>query len=201
MPATLSSSNEQTILGPHPVKIGRAWDNQLVLNDPTVSSHHAEIRAQGQDYIIVDLGSTNGTFVNEQRLDRNVARLLISGDTIRIGEKIFTYYNDTGVTRTPSLPLNPFSFDEYEDSTLHSAKIGVKATGASFPAPPPPYTSRPPPYRTWVPFTNSSGTSTTICSITCPTIPTTIPCSLRKLSTFPASPYSEETVCSPSTFQ
>src|SRR6266567_6260392 len=144
MPATLSSSNEQTILGPHPVKIGRAWDNQLVLNDPTVSSHHAEIRAQGQDYIIVDLGSTNGTFVNEQRLDRNVARLLISGDTIRIGEKIFTYYNDTGVTRTPSLPLNPFSFDEYEDSTLHSAKIGVKATGASFPAPPPPYTSRPP---------------------------------------------------------
>ncbi len=72
--------------------IGRAPDNQLVLsNDPKVSSHHAEIRVENQNYVIVDLGSTNHTFVNEQELYQNPPRLLRHGDVIRIGDTQFTF--------------------------------------------------------------------------------------------------------------
>ncbi|HYX51752.1 MAG TPA: FHA domain-containing protein, partial [Ktedonobacteraceae bacterium] len=76
---------------PYPFTIGRAPDNQLVVNDPKVSSHHAQIRPEGQGYEIFDLGSHNGTFVNEQQLIPNLPRFLYSGDQIRIGDTKFTY--------------------------------------------------------------------------------------------------------------
>ncbi len=71
--------------------IGRAPDNQMVLEDQQASSHHAEIRPDMQGYLLVDVNSRNGTFVNEQRLISQTPRLLISGDVIRIGETRFTY--------------------------------------------------------------------------------------------------------------
>jgi FHA domain len=71
--------------------IGRAPDNQLVLQDQQLSSHHAEIRPDAQGYLLVDMNSRNGTFVNEQRLVPQTPRLLISGDVIRVGETRFNY--------------------------------------------------------------------------------------------------------------
>src|SRR6266852_1311533 len=72
MKAVLNGPFGQVELGLAPLTIGRTPGNQLVLAEPKVSSHHAEIRPQGQDYVIIDLGSTNGTFVNDQRLTSNV---------------------------------------------------------------------------------------------------------------------------------
>ncbi len=91
MEATLNGPFGQTTLGAGVVTIGRAPDNQLSLNDGQASSHHAEIRPGGQGYILIDRGSTNGTFVNEQRIDSNVPRPLNAGDRIRIGGTVFTY--------------------------------------------------------------------------------------------------------------
>jgi limonene-1,2-epoxide hydrolase len=93
MEATLKSPYGQTNLEPtpYPYTIGRAPENQLVVNDPRVSSHHAQIRPEGQGYVIIDLGSSNGTFVNEQRLVPNVPRLLYTGDEVRIGDTKFVY--------------------------------------------------------------------------------------------------------------
>jgi hypothetical protein len=71
--------------------IGRAPDNQMVLQDQQASSHHAEIRPDTQGYLLADVNSRNGTFVNEQRLMPQTPRLLISGDVIRIGETRLTY--------------------------------------------------------------------------------------------------------------
>ena len=71
--------------------IGRAPDNRLVLQDAQASSHHAEIRPDAQGYLLVDVNSRNGTFVNEQRLMAQTPRLLISGDVIRIGETRMNY--------------------------------------------------------------------------------------------------------------
>jgi|GEM_PF-521756 len=81
----------QVILGSTIVTIGRALINQLVLKDSKISRAHAEIRPLDQGYSIIDLGSANGTFVNEQRIDANVPYTLNPGDRIRVGDTSFTY--------------------------------------------------------------------------------------------------------------
>lgn len=55
---------DELLLKRDSISIGRKVDNDLRLEDTTVSSHHALIRRQGQDVYIQDCGSTNGTFVN-----------------------------------------------------------------------------------------------------------------------------------------
>ena len=65
--------------GPRTVfTIGRSPDCDLPLGDMTVSWHHAELRHDGQSWVLVDLGSTNGTRVNGWRAD--------SGFTVRPGD-------------------------------------------------------------------------------------------------------------------
>ena len=92
MQASLTGPNGQrTDLPLDTLSIGRAPDNRMVLQDPQASSHHAQIRPDTQGYLLVDLNSRNGTFVNDQRLMPQTPRLLISGDVIRIGETRLTY--------------------------------------------------------------------------------------------------------------
>ena len=80
---------------PHPLReewitIGRKRDNAIWLRDDRASRHHAEIRTAGGDPQIVDLGSSNGTFVNGERLPPNQPRVLIAGDQVRIGATVLT---------------------------------------------------------------------------------------------------------------
>jgi serine/threonine protein kinase len=91
MEASLVGPLGRTTLGSTKITIGRAPDNTLVLNDPKASSHHAEIRPEGQYYSLVDLGSTNGTFVNEQQVYSGMLRMLQGGDVLRIGDTKFTF--------------------------------------------------------------------------------------------------------------
>jgi pSer/pThr/pTyr-binding forkhead associated (FHA) protein len=71
--------------GPVPLTIGRADDNAVALKgDEFASAHHARIEAQRDGVWILDLGSTNGTFVNGARLDGR--RLLHEGDMVQIGD-------------------------------------------------------------------------------------------------------------------
>ena len=69
-------------LGPS-LQIGRADDNQVVLHDNQISRRHAVISFTGAGYVITDLGSANGTWVNGQRIAQPTA--LRPGDNIRIG--------------------------------------------------------------------------------------------------------------------
>jgi hypothetical protein len=107
MEAILNGPSGRITLGPGSLAIGRAADNQVVVNDAKASSHHAEIRPEGQGYTIIDLGSTNGTFVNEQHVDRNQARLLNSGDVIRIGDTRFTYEVSGAYNVPPTVYAEP----------------------------------------------------------------------------------------------
>ncbi len=91
MEASLNSPLGRTNLTNTVLTIGRTSDNQLALQDQQASSRHAEIRPDMQGYQLVDLGSRNGTFVNDERLAPQVPRLLNSGDVIRIGETKLTY--------------------------------------------------------------------------------------------------------------
>jgi hypothetical protein len=64
------------------ITIGRHPESNLVLADPNVSRNHAEIRPQGDRYVVVDLGSTNGSRVNGVRVDTQV---LEDGDELTFG--------------------------------------------------------------------------------------------------------------------
>ena len=65
-----------------PFTIGRTPDNDLCLEDPAVSAHHARIVQVQKVWFLEDLSSTNGSFVNEQRIDR---RQLRDTDALRFG--------------------------------------------------------------------------------------------------------------------
>ena len=71
--------------GPVPVTLGRATDNTVSLSkDEFASGHHARIESQRDGVWIIDLGSTNGTFVNGARLDGR--RKLREGDVVQVGD-------------------------------------------------------------------------------------------------------------------
>ena len=70
-------------------RLGRHQDNSIQLNEERVSRQHAQIQRQDGAYIIIDLGSSNGTFVNGTAIDRPTA--LNAGDRIRIGGTEFEF--------------------------------------------------------------------------------------------------------------
>lgn len=103
MQATLLGGPQGRLeLGAAEIKIGRAPDNAIILtNDTKVSGHHALIRPMNGGYCVIDTGSTNGTFVNGQRLERNAPRQLYHNDIVRVGDTQFTYdAPDTGIPPT-----------------------------------------------------------------------------------------------------
>ena len=70
--------------------IGREVSNNIVINDVEVSRKHARLVMQAGGYVLEDLGSTNGTFVNGQRLMG--PHILRSGELIMLGENVGLVY-------------------------------------------------------------------------------------------------------------
>ncbi|RPI59011.1 MAG: FHA domain-containing protein, partial [Chloroflexi bacterium] len=71
------------------VRIGRGSMNEIVIQDNQSSRQHTEITRQGDQLIVRDMGSTNGTFVNGERITGS--RTLRPGDQLRIGETTFGF--------------------------------------------------------------------------------------------------------------
>lgn len=71
------------------ITIGRKEDNTFMLDDPYVSGKHARIYVKSGDYIIEDLGSTNGTLVNDDEIKGK--NYLETGDIIKIGNTVFKF--------------------------------------------------------------------------------------------------------------
>src|SRR4051812_37457510 len=67
------------------IVIGRGDGCEIRLPDPSVSHRHASLRQRGSDYVVVDEGSTNGTFVGPVRLSPQAPRVVRSGELVRIG--------------------------------------------------------------------------------------------------------------------
>jgi len=85
--------------------IGRLGDNTIAIDNPAVSSHHACVFREGDDFFVEDLGSKNGTFVNHTRV---AARsLLKDGDVIRVGTHtvVFDRAGGDAVTAEDPQPL------------------------------------------------------------------------------------------------
>lgn len=74
------------LVTPGAVVMGRRPDCQVVINFPNVSAHHARLTWDGQQFVVEDLGSTNGTFVNGYRLTGPVQ--LRPGDVLSLGGSV-----------------------------------------------------------------------------------------------------------------
>jgi pSer/pThr/pTyr-binding forkhead associated (FHA) protein len=64
--------------------VGRVEDNTFQIPHPSVSSHHCEVLLRGNDIVIKDLNSTNGTFINNQQITGE--SVLKSGQVLRLGQ-------------------------------------------------------------------------------------------------------------------
>jgi serine phosphatase RsbU (regulator of sigma subunit) len=75
------------------VTIGRSRESDIFLPDQWLSRHHAEIRREGTTFLVVDLGSKNGTLLNGDQVASS--QRLRDGDVITLGEHILTFSDDT----------------------------------------------------------------------------------------------------------
>ena len=81
-----AQAGESAELGAGVVLIGRGADCQLILNDDYVSTRHARVVSTEDGFYVEDLGSTNGTYVNGQRI--TAPTTITMSDTVRIGKTI-----------------------------------------------------------------------------------------------------------------
>ncbi len=87
------------------VNIGRRLDNQLIIDDPRVSRNHAQLRTIKGRYVVFDLNSTGGTFVNGQRTSQSV---LYPGDVISLAGVALIFGQDNPPPRPDLKDTSPF---------------------------------------------------------------------------------------------
>jgi pSer/pThr/pTyr-binding forkhead associated (FHA) protein len=105
----------------HVVSIGRDNEAQIQIMDQGVSRRHAEIFAVGEMYFIRDLGSRNGTYVNEERISEELLR---EGDRVRIGQTTLVFEDRTPGAEDLS-PQIEFSHVDAEPSATMEFRFGV----------------------------------------------------------------------------
>ena len=76
-------AGERLDVGAQPITIGKGPSTLQITDDPAVSTRHAEIALRGGAFVVTDLGSTNGTFVNSTRI--SAPTRLGDGDLLRFG--------------------------------------------------------------------------------------------------------------------
>ena len=88
------------------INIGRRLDNNVVVDDPRVSRNHAQLRAIKGRFVVFDLNSTGGTFVNGQRANQSV---LYPGDVISLAGVSLIFGQDNPLPRPDLADTSPFN--------------------------------------------------------------------------------------------
>ncbi|MDZ4766903.1 MAG: FHA domain-containing protein [Chloroflexota bacterium] len=112
------------------VTIGRDITNDIVINDPEVSRHHMRLTRGAGGFTLEDLGSTNGTFINGQRLTG--ARPLRNGELVGLGETVTLSYEGYGAASAGTMPSAAAPVEQ-----RYSPPPGVQPEPQSPYAPPP----------------------------------------------------------------
>lgn len=115
--AKLILKYEAAVLKEIPLKgtaltIGRTAANDLTIDNLAVSGHHAKVYYEGDKFVLEDLNSLNGTFVNNQRIRKS---FLKNGDEVLIGKHTLVYVDEGGAPPPPQESL--------ADRTMPVAKL------------------------------------------------------------------------------
>jgi len=130
------------LVNSQPLTIGRSPDNDIIIDNPAVSGHHARVESVASSFVIRDLGSTNGIFVNKQRVDTHV---LHHDDAVVIGKHklIFNVLDslepsDKGESKDRAKPAHDVFFEDktrFLDTREHRELIrqskGTSPAGSS----------------------------------------------------------------------
>lgn len=104
--------------------IGRMPDNDLELRDSLVSRRHTELIRHGTRVTLYDMGSSNGTFVNNKKVD---VKVLDDGDEVTIGETTLIFRDDSGnskpATATPAAVAPPANIDQEIEKMYGGSEI------------------------------------------------------------------------------
>ncbi|PYK98606.1 MAG: hypothetical protein DME19_11840 [Verrucomicrobia bacterium] len=95
--------------------IGRLEDNAFQIGEPSVSSHHCELIQRGNDIVVKDLNSTNGTFINGEKITESAFK---PGQILRLGQVEMRLESGSGTTPTVAPAKKPL------DKTI---VIGIQA--------------------------------------------------------------------------
>lgn len=93
---------KEFVINKEAVTIGRKHENDIQLNDLTVSGRHALILEQNGTAVVEDLGSTNGTLLNGSHINKAT---LQHGNVIQIGHHLFTFMNDEKEKYEPTMSV------------------------------------------------------------------------------------------------
>jgi hypothetical protein len=108
------------------INIGRRMDNQLVIDDPRVSRNHSQLRAIKGRFVIFDLNSTGGTFVNGQRTSQSV---LYPGDVVSLAGVPLVFGQDNPPPRPDLAKTDPLSKASSERPTAYLDRETGKLLG------------------------------------------------------------------------
>ena len=97
--------------------IGRVEDNTFHIADPSVSSHHCEVQLRGSDIVIRDLNSTNGSFINGNKIEESVLK---PGQILRLGQvELKLELEGSATTSAPTAPgSTPAPAKKQVDATM-----------------------------------------------------------------------------------
>lgn len=107
IPYLTDPTGREHLLEDDAITIGRALENAIVITSKRVSREHASLHRDGWRVILEDLGSTNGTFLNDERLVEPAA--LHDGDRVKIGDVVLTFHDPDITyrdTRFPTLEVD-----------------------------------------------------------------------------------------------
>src|SRR5271154_6020859 len=95
--------------------VGRVEDNTFQIADPSVSSHHCEVHLRGNEVLIHDLNSTNGSFINDEKIDESILK---PGQTLRLGQVELKWQAEGAPPTPPTAPAPAAPAKKTVDSTM-----------------------------------------------------------------------------------
>ena len=102
VPFLTDPTGREHLLSGETITIGRAVENDIVITSKRVSRQHAQVRREGSEVILQDLDSTNGTFLNDERVLAPMA--LHDGDRITIGDVTLVFHDPDVTTADTPFP-------------------------------------------------------------------------------------------------
>jgi eukaryotic-like serine/threonine-protein kinase len=128
---------QEAVLPGYPVIIGKATGNDIVINDSGVSRQHATLRLQNGEYVISDLGSLNGVYVNGRKVTQDDAQLLRDGDKIQLGRVKIIFNLEEVATDAVKSDAYKTQVDKPQSYSTNVSEPAPKVPSAP-PVPPPP---------------------------------------------------------------